>query len=401
MRLINYTIALCLLLSAACGYCASTGEKQATGEAPPAQESTPATDQTFSDTSDLEDLPQGGAGQSTMEAESIRQAMELRRKHGPELIYTYWNSSDDFEDIRRHIVAFVRSLSDRFRLGLVAEHGAYEVDAAAGVSGQSAHLTSGELWGEYRINQHLDIFGSLMPYTGDASSIGTALGLEFEGEAGTSLSLLVEGWQPWLESTVSVDNDGRRHGAEARATVPLDDRFSVSVHGGADLYRLGSRSDVGSDRAGSSTEAGARADYVIYRDSERVMSQGFQGMRGRREDGMVLQLIGYVNLLWKDYDMASGFTTVPVIPQQSEYTAGLDAQVPFNRHWGMTFGAFAGRDSERNIHFPDLYGGSARLVFVPSDEFRAWAGYNYISESRSGFEGGETGIWTAGLNINF
>lgn len=400
MRLTNYILAFCLIPMVMNGPYATAGGEQAASSSDPAVASQ-SPDQGTSESLPFPEMPEQDSARRERGADLVRRSMELRRMHGPELIYTYWNSSDDLEDIQRHILALVGPISDRFRLGLVAEHGAYEIDGDAGIDGQSAYLDSAELWGEYRLNPRLDAFGSLMPYAGDASALGTALGLEYEGKAGTMLSLLVEGWQPWLENTLSVDNDGRRHGVEGRATAPLTDRLFVTVNGGADLYRLGSQADVGSDRAGSSAEAGMRADYVIYRNSDRAMGSGFWDTRGRSDDGMIAQLIGYVNVLWKDYDLASDFTAVPVIPMRTEYTAGLDAQVPFNRHWGMTFGVFAGRDSERNIHFPDLYGGSAKLVFVPSDELRGWVGYNYISESRTGFESGETGIWTAGLNVNF
>lgn len=325
-------------------------------------------------------------------AELVRRSLELRRMYGPELAYTWWSSSDEFEDIRRHILAVGCPVSDRLRMAVVAENADYRVD---GFGEESAELNSLEVRGEYRLNPRLDAVAALMPYTGDASAVGALLGLEYSGREDTRLSVTAEGWQPWRENTLSVDGDGRRHGIEARASLPFTDRLSLELDAGADLYRLGS------DRAGSSNEAGVRAEYVFYREPEVTMGSGFMDSRLRRDDGMVLQVSGHVAARRKRYHLASDFTAVPVIPRSMEYTVGLDAQVPLNRHWGVALGGFAGRDSEREIHFPNLNGGSLRLVFVPSDQVRGWVGYHYISESRTGFEGGRTGIWTAGLNVNF
>jgi len=341
-----------------------------------------------------------------------RRAIEMRRTYGPQLVATNSNQSDSAEEIWRETLAGWIPVNMQLDLNAIFEQDLYHTRGSGTISTALTRLTVRPVW---QLDPRTDAWLALTPYDGPtANGLGGAVGMDWQPRDGWLIQSQLMAHEPWDESTYSVYYDGYLYGATALVRMPVTERLSLTVNGVAEWYYLGQQSSAGAGYYGRDLEGGVEADYLLYRGLGRTMGMGFRDRHGLLDQGLSAGPITYLNegglseglityaaLQRKDVTFGTDNTVVPVIASSLDMRLGAEYTHVFSAHWGAVVDGYFGSDPDRGAQFGQLYGAFARLVFVPSDRLRLWAGMEVDSESTTGAPTGRTTLVECGLNIAF
>ncbi len=341
------------------------------------------------------------AGSYQRDEELEERWYELKLQTCPEVLYdttARWSSE---ERITEHSALGVVTVNDRLRLSAGARRSFFVLNQKQ-ADDEKVTLTTFSLGADWRLLPRLRLVSGLSAYTGrDARGVGADLACVWEVDDNLSLRLGGKIFQPWIDNTLAVDNDGRFHNLAASLNLRLTPRLSGTLDAGRWWYGVGERAPGGRARQAWRFDWGASLRYAIWHNPERVFGNGFLERSGEYEDSFSPGLFVYAACRRDTYHPRVRVPLVPVIAKSLDLRAGLAYNAALNRHWGLQAGAYAGHDTLREIPWRKLYGWNARLIFAPRGSVRVWCEYRMDGASGSAVANGREQTLAIGANFNF